>query len=241
VGQRAKVVLASYNIRRCLGRDGIRKAERIGTVLAALSADVIGVQEVDSEAGEDRPGTLEALARAAGMEAVAGPAMRRADGGYGNGLLSRLPIEDVRRHDLSYGTREPRGALEVTLRAGGTPLTVVTTHLGLNARERRRQTRSLLARITAIDTPILVVMGDFNAWTPLAPFRRAMRGMLGATPAPRTFPSGRPLLALDRIWVRPVERLREMRAVRTPLTRVASDHLPLVATVALATDTRRSV
>lgn len=39
--------------------------------------------------------------------------------------------------------------------------------------------------------------------------------------------------ALDRIWVRPQRRLSRLHAFKTPLSRMASDHLPLVAEIDL--------
>ena len=48
-------------------------------------------------------------------------------------------------------------------------------------------------------------------------------------PAPATFPARWPVLALDRIWVRPRRRLERVFVHRSPTARVASDHLPVVA------------
>jgi endonuclease/exonuclease/phosphatase family metal-dependent hydrolase len=39
------------------------------------------------------------------------------------------------------------------------------------------------------------------------------------------------VFALDRIWISPVGCLRRLRRHATPLARVASDHLPLIAEV----------
>ena len=39
--------------------------------------------------------------------------------------------------------------------------------------------------------------------------------------------------ALDRIWVRPQRFLSKLHAFKTPLSRMASDHLPLVADIDL--------
>ena len=39
------------------------------------------------------------------------------------------------------------------------------------------------------------------------------------------------MLALDRIWTHPRAMLRDLSVHRTALSRVASDHLPLVATL----------
>jgi endonuclease/exonuclease/phosphatase family metal-dependent hydrolase len=56
---------------------------------------------------------------------------------------------------------------------------------------------------------------------------------LGRAPAPRTFPSWCPLLPLDRIYATAPALLREFRVHRSPLARLASDHLPLCARLAL--------
>jgi endonuclease/exonuclease/phosphatase family metal-dependent hydrolase len=58
---------------------------------------------------------------------------------------------------------------------------------------------------------------------------RWLHDHFSATPAPRTFPAGRPMFALDRVWVRPRSYLLSVRAHASELSRLASDHLPIVA------------
>jgi endonuclease/exonuclease/phosphatase family metal-dependent hydrolase len=41
----------------------------------------------------------------------------------------------------------------------------------------------------------------------------------------------RAIVGLDRVWVHPRGRLRETRVEGSPAARIASDHLPLVATI----------
>jgi len=225
-----RLVVATFNVRRCIGTDRRYDPDRIARILSELGADAIALQEVDSAVrAEGRIDQLRHLAEATGLEAVAGPALRRHYGDYGNGLLTRLPIENVRRHDLTFGSREPRAALAVDLCTDSGPLRVVTTHLGLGRDERAEQSRRLLEQIERPVGGVLVVAGDFNDSSRFSRLSRSLRRRLGAAPAPRTFPARFPLLPLDRIWVDPVSSLVRMAAVRTPLTRVASDHLPLRA------------
>ena len=73
------------------------------------------------------------------------------------------------------------------------------------------------------------LVGDFNDWWPFSRVERALARAMGSAPRPRSFPSAFPLLALDRIWIRPRRLLVDLRVGDTPLTRQASDHLPLVA------------
>src|SRR5262249_15595263 len=84
------------------------------------------------------------------------------------------------------------------------------------------------------------VLGDINEWLPLGRPLRWLNGLLGHSPAERTFPSRWPLFALDRVWVRPRHALLACSAHRSPLAAFASDHLPVKAIIA-ARDASRSI
>jgi endonuclease/exonuclease/phosphatase family metal-dependent hydrolase len=60
-----------------------------------------------------------------------------------------------------------------------------------------------------------------------------MHALFGRSPAERSFPARWPLVALDRVWVRPRHALLAIKAHRTPLARLASDHLPVKAIVSI--------
>jgi endonuclease/exonuclease/phosphatase family metal-dependent hydrolase len=226
-------VVCTWNIHECVGRDRRRDPARVAAMLREISADVFALQEVHSD--ERRGGLLDQarfLAEALGLEAVAGPTLERRGGRYGNLVLSRLPVRDVRRHDLSFPGREPRGALEVDLEIPDGRLRVVATHLGLRAAERAMQARTLLAQLRGEEPDrTLILLGDWNEWLPWRAALRLARRRFGSFPAPRTFPAWRPMLALDRIWVAPRERLETIATHRSLLAVRASDHLPLVARV----------
>jgi endonuclease/exonuclease/phosphatase family metal-dependent hydrolase len=227
--------VASYNIHQCVGTDGRRDAGRVADVLRELEADVIGLQEVDARPGLARDSVqMDFLAHALGLEAVAGPTIHRHDGHYGNALLTRRPVRGVRHHDLTVYRREPRGAIDVDLDVDGGAVRFIVTHLGLLPGERRRQVRQL---IDALDAPVekpVIVCGDINEWFAVGRPLRWLHGCLGRTPALPTFPAGFPLFALDRIWVRPRAAVVRFDVHDTPTARVASDHLPLAAEIALA-------
>jgi endonuclease/exonuclease/phosphatase family metal-dependent hydrolase len=231
-----EILVVSYNVHRCIGTDGEERPERVAAVLREIGADVVGVQEVDCEVHDQRfTDQLAYLAEESGMHWFAAPALRERYGCFGNGLLSRHPVERVEQIDLSVAGCEDRSSIEVDLHTPAGPLTVVNPHLGVERPHRRRQARKLLERLAAEAPSTLVVMGDFNEWFPGGgrTIRRLER-VLGPSPTPRTYPSRCPLFALDRIWVRPRVRLRRVFSVRTPLARRASDHLPLVAALDLS-------
>lgn len=225
--------LATYNVHSCVGTDGRHDPERIARVVAELDADVVALQEFTYPADvaiETRtPIVLTSLDRYA---FALGPTRARDEHSFGNVLLSRHPIRDVFRVDLSRKRREPRGALAVTLDVGDVELHVLSTHLGLRFAERRFQVRQLLEHIDSRRPRFVAVLGDFNDWLPGRSVAHALDHRLGRAERRRSFPSWCPLLALDRIWVHPAGAVRDVRTHRSPLARRASDHLPIVAEVA---------
>lgn len=227
-----QIRVVSYNIHRCIGTDGHCDPHRVAAVLREIEADVIALQEVDAdhwvEGGVDQ---LEFLAEATGFEAVGGPTLRGHRGHYGNALLTRLPLQGVERHDLSVAGREPRGVIDAEVDVHGRRLRVVTTHLGLRPLERRTQLRSLADLMDRRPDDHVVLLGDMNEWMPGA--LRGLHARLAAAPRLRTFPAYRPVLALDRIWARPRDSIRDVRVHHSRIARIASDHLPLVASIAL--------
>lgn len=228
------LILSSYNIHRCYGRDGLYEPGRIRQVLRELDAQVIALQEV--ELLHDTPGLLDYFCEDSPWKVIQGITLTRDTGHYGNAILTSLPIRSVQQIDLSLPRREPRGALRVMLEHQNEALEIVATHLGLRPAERRSQIQQLLgvladsySKQTRAD--VTVFMGDLNEWFLWGRPLRWLRRHFQHSPAPATYPSCCPLLALDRIWVKPCQRLVEIRAVSNRLTKVASDHLPLVSQV----------
>jgi len=113
------ITVATYNIHRCVGRGRHPDPRRTLDVIAALDADLIALQEVETPAAPSS-GALALLRRLRelGYELVLGPTMRSHRHSYGNVLLSRLPVRRRRRIDLSQSGREPRGLIDVRLDLG---------------------------------------------------------------------------------------------------------------------------
>ncbi|MBR9987799.1 MAG: endonuclease/exonuclease/phosphatase family protein [Desulfosarcina sp.] len=224
--------IATYNIHRCVGCDGLEAPERIADVLRDINADVTALQEVAFDA--DGPKNILAdLARSLNAQVIAGPTLLEQKGHYGNAVLSRIAPHSIDRLDISVPGREPRGVIAIKLRVNGSTVRIVATHLGLRPGERRYQMGRLLPLLEHPDAEVTILLGDFNEWFLWGrPLRWANR-RFGSMPAPATFPSRRPLLALDRIWVDPADRLISLHRPRHAAAAVASDHLPLVAQVAI--------
>jgi len=223
-----QISLASYNIHGCIGRDGRYDRGRILDVLRELRADVFALQEVETvRGGLD---LLSYLAEGTGTTALAGPTLTLAEGHFGNALLTRFPIGNIERVDLTYHRREPRGALGADLDCGGgVKLRAVVTHLGLGPRERRFQVRRLLKLFRMPRDWPAVLMGDLNEWLLWGRPLRWLHAYFDRSPAVATFPARLPLFALDRILVHPQGGLASVTVHASRAARIASDHLPLKA------------
>lgn len=228
--------VASYNVHACVGTDGRYDPDRVAAVIGELNADVVALQEFTYPASvaldTREPVVLTMVDR---YECALGPARHRPGRTvtecFGNALLTRHPIVEVHRIDLSMERREPRGALAATIDLGGTVAHVLATHLGLRIRERRFQVRQILDYLDSVRDTFVVVLGDFNDWLPGQSAAHVLDHRLGQPPRPATFPVHWPVLALDRIWVHPRRALRRVSVHATPAARLASDHFPVVAEI----------
>jgi endonuclease/exonuclease/phosphatase family metal-dependent hydrolase len=224
--------VATYNVHACVGTDGRHDPVRVSRVISELQADVVALQEFTypaSVALDTRtPVVLTTLDR---YECALGPTRQNTTLCFGNALLTRHPLLEVHRIDLSTERREPRGALAATIDVRGTRVHVLAAHLGLRLRERRFQVLQILRYLDTVRDSMLVVLGDFNDWLPGRSVVHVLDRRLGRTPRPPSFPSSLPVVPLDRIWVRPIAALRAISTYESRTARLASDHFPVVADI----------
>ena len=93
--------------------------------------------------------------------------------------------------------------------------------------------RKVIFSLESPDAKEVVLMGDFNEWFPFRRQLLLLNRLLGKISTRPTYPSRYPILALDRIWVRPKQALQAIKIHKSPLARIASDHLPLKARIAI--------
>jgi endonuclease/exonuclease/phosphatase family metal-dependent hydrolase len=234
----SSVRVVTYNIHTCVGVDGRYDPHRVAAVLRDIDADIACLQEVDARRRFGRHADQWAyLGEATGCKVILGVGIRDYRGRFGNAILTRLPVLTARSIDLTVAGHEPRGAIDADLSVGNRVLRVIATHFGLRAGERRLQANRLMTALgensaaNRREFDAVLLMGDLNEWRGRSGAIRAFDRRLGPSAAERTFPSWMPVLALDRIYADGPAVLRDISVCRTPLARLASDHLPLVGSL----------
>lgn len=164
------------------------------------------------------------------------------DGHHGNAILSKYPIVQFNNINVSTNPLERRGLLHAQIQPEGCEaFHLVCLHLDLLERGRRQQLSSLVDHVQA-EVPSsapLIVAGDFNDWRQRVtdPLSAALRvresGVVATGEHTPTFPSWKPFLALDRVYVRRFNVV-EYRVLYGQPWRTLSDHAAVCVDLELA-------
>jgi len=221
--------IASYNVRKAVGLDRRRDPARILHILNDIGADVVVLQEADRRLGARPAAIPRPLIEHETDYEVAELARNEVSlGWHGNALLVRRGIEVTATRHIELPGLEPRGA--VFAKVGG--LSIVGTHLGLMRRWRHMQMHAILIQIGE-EARSTIIVGDFNEWSDIRgcePWADTFNILYPG----RTFPTRRPVAALDGIAHGADIAICEHGVLTSGLARVASDHLPIWARIRLA-------
>jgi len=155
------ISMMTYNIHRGINKNGKLDLDGIAAVLKSSGAGIIAVQEV--ERFSIRTGfkdQIRYLADKLSMQYAFGRSIHILNGQYGNGLLSKYPIEEYEVIRL-YSEGEQRTLLRAVLNVDGKHLTVYNTHLGLGQAEREKQLKEMMKLASGEEN--LIIAGDFNS------------------------------------------------------------------------------
>jgi len=229
------VKILTYNLHK--GRSALRRdvLVQIAGALAERAPDVLACQEVFHGTRDSRH-QCEVLAEALDHAHVFGPNAFYRKGCHGNATFTGLPIANHTNIDVSQSALEKRGILHATIRNDETAIETMNVHFSLTRRQRARQWRRLLESLPADLTIPTIVCGDFNDWSGdldrvarrSGTFHNALWNL--PLPARQSFPARRPLLALDRVYLRGFRVVSAEVLRGQPWSRL-SDHLPIEVVV----------
>jgi endonuclease/exonuclease/phosphatase family metal-dependent hydrolase len=232
--------IVTYNIHKGRGIDGRVSVERIAKVLADLDADIVALQEIFGVC-ESQEGQVEMLASKLGLNAAFGCTRHHRMRPYGNAILTKWPILRSIEMDISWIGRERRGCIRADLKTPRGPLHVFNIHMGTSYFERRYQVRNLLSSKQIVEdlSGPRVLVGDFNEWikgltTRMLSEQFESLNLELHVRKRRSYPGLLPLVHLDHIYFERPLHIVKAELIRTRLSMIASDHLPLMATFSWA-------
>ena len=161
-------------------------------------------------------------------------------GHHGNVILSKFPILEWHKQDISTNTWEQRGILSAKISLMTPDKAIIQAycvHLNLFSRSRLCQYDMLEKKIMHESDPAmpLILAGDFNDWNRQA--QKTLEKNLQIQDChkmthgqyAKTFPALHPIIALDRIYVKNVVVTHAQTLKHIGI----SDHLPLMANLNL--------
>ncbi|BCU77520.1 endonuclease/exonuclease/phosphatase family protein [Luteolibacter sp. LG18] len=225
--------VVSWNLHHGEGSDGKQDLARIAAVIQSQEPDVVVLQEVDNKC--KRSGGVDQaaeLARLTNLQYVFGKAMDHDGGEYGQAILSRFPLSDLKIHKLP-GEGEPRIAISARTETPFGPLTVAGVHLDYGDPARQLvQAQVASAALLEVSTGPIVLAGDFNATAEsktLAVFSQAPWIVVPKSGSAATEPAVKPDKEIDFTVVK---GLRPVKPTVVVAETAASDHRPIVTAFA---------
>ncbi|WP_371224020.1 endonuclease/exonuclease/phosphatase family protein [Roseovarius sp. 2305UL8-3] len=218
--------IASYNLQKCVGLDLRRRPDRSLSVINALEADLVVLQEADKRL-PPRPAALpHEMIEADGWCILPFGAPGGSLGWHGNAMLARGSMTPIQTAHLELPGLEPRGAIRADLNTPIGPLRVIGLHLGLVRRYRQLQLSTIMRALRDLPARPTILAGDFNEWRAMAGLESAAHGLTFLRGAP-SFPAPRPVARLDRFAFGPGLEAMETGIYAAQPARIASDHLPV--------------
>jgi len=232
------VRVLTFNILHGATTKGDFDLDKIAEVIKNVNPDFVALQEVDFKTNRAKNYDLATeLGMRTKMAPLFGKAMNFDGGGYGEGVLTKMPIIASRNVPLPHSPgNEPRTALEVTVELqSGDTISFIGTHL-----EHQQESGDRLYQVQKINNAFLgnqfptILAGDLNDTPnskPIALLKRYWEDASAENPAP-TYPSDNPIKKIDYIFYRPSVgwKVNETRVI---CDSIASDHCAVFAVLQL--------
>jgi len=232
------VRVLTFNILHGATTKGDFDLDKIASVIKDVNPDLVALQEVDFKT--KRAGKYD-LATELGwrtkMAPLFGIAMPYDGGGYGEGILTKMPIIASRNIPLPHSPgNEPRAALEVIVELeSGDTICFIGTHLEhqSNSTDRIDQVKKINEVFVHGNYPSILA-GDLNATPesePISILKKYWTDTFGDNPEP-TYSSDEPRKKIDYIMFRPSEKW-EVIENKVICDTVASDHCAVLSMLRL--------
>lgn len=236
--QAQSISVLAYNIHHGEGVNGKLNLQQIADVINKANPDVVALEEVDSMTNRtNKVDQLKELAALTHMHYFYGKNMDYDGGGYGVGILTKLPVTRTFITRLpNFPQSEPRVAATVEVQKDNKSFLFTAIHLDYvrNPAERIEQAKKLQEVFSNINTPSILA-GDFNA----QPDETTMKDIIFSlydetdpTGHSLSFPSDEPRIKIDYVLVSKNHHW-EKQHYEVIDEKIASDHRPVLSVVQL--------
>lgn len=232
-----QITIASYNVHKCVGVDGIFNPERIIKVIKGCNADIIALQEIDKRFGA-REGLINPyhLYHETGLHYAPIKTTKPSSFGWHGNAIFYKDMDLVEIEQSNLPGVEPRGALFAIFKKEEIYFCIVAAHFGLLHKCRKNQVKMILDILTQKYNMPAFLLGDLNDW------RRSDKSALHGlsrhfslqSRLPASFPARYPLFSLDKIYASHKNMILYTKVPSSELSRKASDHRPIIACVDLS-------
>lgn len=231
-GQATESRILHWNIHSWCDVTGTSNLEAVAELVRATDPHVVSLVEVDQAWGS--PSALDELAARSGYASIYVPTFEFGRdgpaGGFGNALLTKLPILAVRQRQLVWPPRrydgsepsEPRSVVFAELQFAIGRVWIGSTHLPRSEADTRMDALNQLITITQNLADPWLLLGDFNM---------PASSWLGEYPSLRTYPSPVESTYPTDEPIEPIDYCVASQALPVQaevLTTTSSDHLPIL-------------
>jgi len=233
------VRILTINILHGATTQGNFDLDKIAAVIQQTNPDLVALQEVDFKTNRAKNCDLATeLGWRTKMAPLFGKAMDYDGGGYGEGILTKMPIITSRNIPLPHSPgNEPRAALEVMVElVSGDTICFIGTHL-----EHQRASFDRIDQVNEINRVFLpnkyptILAGDLND-TPESETISILKRYWKDTAEDNsafTYPSDNPRIRIDYILFRP-ENQWKVLDYQVVCDSIASDHCAVFSVLELA-------
>ena len=231
------VRVLTFNILHGATTKGDFDLDKIASVIQNTNPDLVAMQEVDFKTNRARNYDLVTeLGWRTKMAPLFGIAMPYDGGGYGEGILTKMPILSSRNVALPHSPEnEPRAALQVLVQLeSGDTISFVGTHLEHQetSTDRIDQVKMINETFASCKKPTILA-GDLNATPNSEPISILKKYWTASDQkGTLTYPSDDPEIKIDYIFFRPAEK---WQVVETEVIcdEIASDHCAVLSVLKL--------
>lgn len=225
-----KATIASYNIRNGVGIDNKKDLNRTASIINALNAEIIAVQEIDSVTARSKNvDVLKHLASLTDMKHTFARAIKFDGGAYGVGVLSKVePLKTVR---IPLPGKEER---RVLLICEFEDYVVFATHFSLTELDALNSVKIIIEEAKRYKKPVILA-GDLNIKPDSKVYAFLKESFSPLTDDKiATYPSDNPRVCIDYIMGFKNHDFKLKRTLVFDSAKVESDHLPLLVQISKA-------